>query len=124
MTDANQAQQDAVVAFESATVKTLRAENARLRHIAETDPFEDLWHQVEAERDAARAELAVLRAQRDAALEACTEAIHAPMLYAQTHDLVEDVRAALGVQPEPDLASVEEADMQAEHDAEFHGGPV
>jgi len=70
------------------------------------------------------AELAVLRAQRDAALEACTETIHAPMLYAQTHDLVDEIRAALGVQPEPDLASVEEADMQAEHDAEFHGGPV
>jgi len=110
MTDANQAQQDAVVAFESATVKTLRAENARLRHIAETDPFEDLWHQVEAERDAARAELAVLRAQRDAALEKL-ERVRTAMVNDHgrlTPQAILDVQgalnalrgAALGVQPE------------------------
>jgi len=51
--------------------------------------------------EAARGELAVLRAQRDAALAACDNALLAPMRYAQTHDLADAVRAALGVQPEP-----------------------
>jgi len=70
-----------------------------------------------------RAELAGLRAQRDAALAVCDEVLREYPGMGRG-GIALDVRAALGVQPEPDLASVEEADMQAEHDAEFHGGPV
>jgi excisionase family DNA binding protein len=48
------------------------------------------------------AEVRRLRAQRDAALEAVNAELLAPVRYAQTHDLADAVRAALGVQPEPD----------------------
>ena len=83
-----------------------------------TEPLADVID-ARRERDALLAGLAVLRAQRDAALAECEAVTRTGGTL-----IVARVRAALGVQPEPDLASVEEADMQAEHDAEFHGGPV
>jgi hypothetical protein len=91
--------------------RLLRPTAAEAKHLVERAPW-DLSAEAEAFIESAkvlaepyqeeiatlRAELGVLRAQRDAALAACDERAH--RFAGRSADLAASVRAALGLQPE------------------------